>query len=598
MKKNFAKISDPGERKIQSVLKFVSFLFTRPGLGLLKKMAKRTFDKQHQIPDYDKWIRAKLNPDTLQKDFKEKSGALKLKPKISIVIAAHDPKNRQLSASINSVIEQSYANWELLVSDKLVTQSQPQDERIRPVPVYDNSHTATILNALCAAASGDYILFMTEGDLLTPNCLFEIVKHINTCPSDTLIYTDEDIIENGAFSTPHFKPVWSPDSLLSRNYIGHTFVIEKQLTGRLSFREGYDDCLFYDYLLRATELADHIGRIPLVLFHCDADPLPANYNNAAKKALSEAIARRNTPGTVNDIPGTRGCFSIQYEISKIEKVSIIIPTKDNTTMLKTALDSIFEKTSYPDYEIIVLNNNSTSPEFFSLMKEYSEKHAAVFRCLDANFPFNFAKLMNLGVAHSTGTYILMCNNDIEIIKGDWLNQMVAHTQQKRTGAVGVKLLYPDNTIQHAGIVLGIDGASGHVFVNKDKDENGYFYCLKAVTNYSAVTAACMMCRKDVYNEAGRMDETLEVEYNDLDLCLKFLKNGYYNIYLPSVEVYHYESATRGHPFRSTSSWKQHEKDLAIFKSKWQRIIDDDPFYNPNLSKDATDFSIGASRLGL
>ncbi len=598
MKKNFAKISDPGERKIQSVLKFVSFLFTRPGFGLLKKMAKRALGKQHKEPGYNEWIHTKLNPDILQKDFKENSGALKLKPKISIVIAAHDSKNSQLSASVNSVIEQSYINWELLVSDKLATQSLQQDERIRPVPVNDNFHTATILNALCAAASGDHILFMGVGDLLTPNCLFEIVKHINTCPSDTLIYTDEDIIENGAFSTPHFKPGWSPDSLLSRNYIGHAIVIKKQLTGKLSFRGDYEDCLFYDYLLRATELTNHIGRIPEVLYHCSANPLPGSYSISAKRALGEAIARRNTPGTVNGIPGTRGCFSIQYEVAKIEKVSIIIPTKDNTPMLKTALDSIFEKTNYPDYEIIVLNNNSSSPEFFRLIKEYGETHANTFRCIDANFPFNFAKLMNLGVAHSTGAYILMCNNDIEVIQDDWLIKMVANAQQKRTGAVGVKLLYPDNTIQHAGIVLGIDGASGHAFVNRDKDDNGYFYRLKTVTNYSAVTAACMMCRKEVYTEVDGMDETLEVEYNDLDLCLKFLKNGYYNIYLPSVEVYHYESATRGHPFRSTSSWKQHEKDLAIFKSKWQNYIDDDPFYDPNLSRETTDFSIRTTRAAL
>ncbi len=566
MKKNLSKIADPGEGKLKSLLKFAAFVFTKPGFGFFKRIVKKKFLKPgiDQIA-YSDWIKASQNPALLQKDYENNFKTLKLKPKISILITAGDG----LSTAISSVLEQSYSNWELIITGTTEIPAN-KDERIIPL---GKRNAQSLL-------SGEYVLFMEHSDVLTPNCLFELVKHINAHPSDKLIYTDEDIADdNSSYSTPHFKPGWSPDSLLSHNYIGHTMAIKKELLTQV---KNWETTNYYDLLLQSTELTNNIGHIPMILYHCHKHPFSAADDIASKKALSETMIRRQTPASITNVPDTTGCYHLNYEITKKDKVSIIIPTKDNTTLLRKALDSIILKTDDPDYEIIVLNNNSTSTEFFQLVKDYTEKHPAIFRCINANFPFNFAKLMNFGVAQIKGTYILMCNNDIEVIHNDWMTQMVSYAQLQHVGTVGVKLLYPDNTIQHAGIVLDKEEGSRHLYVNKPGNDNGYCYALKTVTNYAAVTAACLMCRKEVYNEAGGMDEALAVEYNDVDLCLKLMQHGYYNVYLPTVELYHYESATRGHPFRSKESWKQHEKELAIFKSKWQSLLDNDPFYNPNL----------------
>jgi O-antigen biosynthesis protein len=613
MKKNFAKISS-NEGKVKSLLKFASFVLTKPGYELAKKVAKKILRKfglfkEHHF-EYNEWIQEWLDPGFLNDEYQKNINTLTRLPKISIVMPVYNPPVRFLEAAIQSVIAQQYSNWELCISDDCSPNPQvrttlsdftEKDQRIKVHFREKNGHISANSNSALALATGDYILFMDHDDLLTPNCVFEFARHINVHPQDQLIYSDEDKIDDeGKYSLPHFKPDWAPDNLLSRNYMGHVIVAAKALVDKLKgFREGFEGSQDHDFLLRATELTDHIGHIPKVLYHwrihkesvADKTSAKPYAYLAAEKALSEALLRRGTPGKVLHIPETLGGYHIQYDITSYDKVSIIIPTKDQVALLKIAIDSIISKTTYPDYEIILLNNNSASDEFFAMVKEYEQKHAAVFRCVDANFPFNFARLMNLGVAQSKGAYILFANNDIEVINGDWMTQMVSYAQRPKTGAVGVKLLYKDNTIQHAGVVLGLGGAAGHVFVNMHKDDRGYFNYIRSLNNYSAVTAACMMVRKNVYLEVGGMDETLEVEYNDVDLCLNILKHGYFNVYLPTVEIYHYESATRGHPFQSKESWTQHEHDFGIFTKKWSKWIKNDPFYNPNLSIEATDFRL-------
>ena len=614
MKKNFAKISNPGEGRFKSLMKFASFVLTKPGFNLVKKVAKKALVKlglrKEPFTGYPDWIKAHLDPKVLKKEFAATYNLLQNKPKISIVIPVYNPPVEYLIAAINSVTDQSYEHWELCLSDDrspnpevktTLEKYSKKDSRIKVIFREKNGHISANSNSALSLATGDYILFMDHDDLLTPNCLFEFVKHINAHPQDQLIYSDEDKVDDdGVFSFPHFKPDWAPDNLLSRNYMGHVIVIKKDLADKVNgFREGFEGSQDHDYLLRATELTNHIGHIPKVLYHWRIHNLSVANNTdakpyayiAAKKALEEAMIRRGSPATVEDIPGILGGYRINYKIRSFGKVSIIIPTKDQLKLLKLAIDSMFKKTDYPDFEIIVLNNNSTSPEFFTLMKEYEEQYAGKFRCIAANFPFNYAKLMNLGAAESKGEYLLMCNNDVEVIHNDWMTQMVSYAQREKTGAVGVKLLYQDDTVQHAGVVLGLGGAAGHVFTNMGRSDRGYFNYVQSLNNYAAVTGACMMCRKSVYNEVGGMDEHLEVEYNDVDLCLQFLTHGYYNVYLPTVELYHHESATRGHPFQSKQAWAQHEKDFAIFRSKWQKLIDNDPFYSPNLSVECTDFQL-------
>ncbi|GBL34566.1 uncharacterized protein y4gI [Filimonas sp.] len=367
------------------------------------------------------------------------------------------------------------------------------------------------------------------------------------------------------------------------------------------FRLGFEGSQDYDLMLRATEKTNKIVHIPKVLYHWRIHQLSAAQGEdvkpyayvAAKKALEEALARRGLKGDVKYLSGLRG-YKIDYDVTKMALVTIIIPTKDQTALLKNTIDSIMSITDYKHYEIIVLNNNSTSKEFYAWAEEYTTKYPDLIQVVEAHFPFNFSKLMNIGAGLAKGEHLLLLNNDVEIIHTDWLEIMVSYAQQKRIGAVGVKLLYPDDTIQHAGVIIGLGGIAGHSFVGAYKDDAGYFNYIQSVNNYSAVTAACLMCRKEVFNAVGGMDETFEVEYNDVDFCLKLMEAGYNNVYLPQVELYHYESATRGHPHQSKPSYERHLKEMKLFKDKWQPVIDHDPFYNPNLNLGAHDFSMNFS----
>jgi glycosyltransferase involved in cell wall biosynthesis len=615
MKKYISKISHPDKTKFQSLINFVSFLLTKPGAALLKKIIKKTLVKlglwKEYAAGYHDWISAKLDPAVLQKEYGDTIDSLTVRPKISIVMPVYNPAVNYLAEAINSVLGQFYENWELCISDDnspdpavkaTLKKFSAQDARIKVKFRTENGHISVNTNTALELATGDYILFMDHDDLLTLNCLFEFVRHINDHPKDQLIYSDEDKIDDQRqLSSPHFKPDWAPDNLLSRNYMGHVIVVRADLMVKVKgFRTGFEGSQDHDFLLRATEVTDNIGHIPKVLYHWRIHEMSVSKPNsdakpyaqiAAKKALNEALERRGYKGLADDMPNTAGGYRITYEVKEYKKVSIIIPTKDQVKLLKIALDSIISKTDYPDYEIILMNNNSVTPEFFDLVKDYELRYKDKFRCIDANYQFNFAKLMNDGVAHSTGNYILMLNNDVEVIDTDWMTQMVSFAQREKTGAVGVKLLYANNTIQHAGVLLGLGGAAGHAFVNMKRNERGYFNYIRLLNNYSAVTAACMMCRKSVFLEVGGMDELLDVEYNDVDLCLMFLTYGYFNVYVPTVELYHYESATRGHPFASKESWAQHDKDFGIFRSKWLPLIEKDPFYNPNLSVERTDFGL-------
>ena len=577
MKTNFSKISGPGEGKWKSLLKFISFLLTKQGSGVLKRALSKRLQrsgvmKQDKL-NYDKWIRTLQDINVLKQDFEATSNALKVKPRIKIVVPSPEIPTEHLEATRDSILAQQYRNFDEVLFADAPTLKDIRKESSAGAPPNSQLHSA------------DCIFFVTPGCLLTPNCLYEFIRHINAHPEDDIVYADDDLMtDDTSFSSPYFKPDWSPDTFLSRNYIGSTVLIKKQLIDRLELPAGYEFTDIYDLLLRATEQTNHIGHIPKVLVHKRARISPGAEHAGAKKALEAALERRGRPAQVLGA-GVPEVFNINYAIRSVEKVSIIIPTKDGTALLKTAIDSIFQKTDYPDYEIILLNNNSSSPEFFSLVKQYTAQYAGKFSCIDANFPFNFAKLMNAGVAASKGAYILMCNNDIEVTHADWMTQMVSYAQHPETGAVGVKLLYPDDTVQHAGIVSIGARDTGHVFVGMTKNKTGYFNSLIATTNYSSVTAACLMCRKNIYEAVGGMDEALAVEYNDVDLCLKFRERGYYNVYLASAALYHHESATRGHPLRSKESFQQHEKELAIFKSKWPAFIERDSFYSAHLGLD-------------
>ncbi len=449
--------------------------------------------------------------------------------------------------------------------------------------------------------TGDYTVLMDQDDLITPDALFQNAKVVNEHPIVDLIYSDEDKIDDeGAHSEPHCKPDWCPDNIMSRNYLGHLTVFKTEIMRRIGgWRLKFEGSQDYDLVLRFTEETDAIYHIPRILYHWRIHETSAAGGEeakpyayiAAKRALEEAMKRRNEPGTVDFLPGFRG-YSIRYKLkNEGEKVSIIIPTKDKTDLLRVCIDSIVDRSSHQNYEILVIDNNSAEKEFFDYMDACKAKLGDKFKCITAAVPFNFSKLMNIGAAESTGDYLVLLNNDTEVISPDWMEGMMEQAQRPSIGVVGVKLLYPNDTIQHAGVVMGLGGAAGHVLVGEDRDGPGYFNYVNLISNYSAVTAACVMVKKSVYEEVEGFDEKFTVEYNDIDFCLRVKETGRNNIYLPHVELYHHESISRGHPHATKESYDRHIKEVGFLKNRWENYIENDPCYNPNLSLGAHDFSL-------
>ncbi len=597
MKPNLQKLRKAGEGTFQALVQFGLFALTKPGFKYISQWTKRYLRKLGVFKEpkfnYDLWIRKRENLDKLRSSYSETIGDLPFQP--SFLIIAFTSRIDEIK--LKEIEQQVYTKWELhVVGAAKATENEYKNQSENAAISFHEPSDTEILRALeeiVTVSDADYILFLEPGTALAPDLLFECVKLLNRHPETDLIYTDEDtLLENGCYVHPFFKPCWSPDTLLTRNYIGASFLIRTHFFKRLNGFRAANYAAHFDLLLRASEITKNIARLPIPLIHKQNEEQELLRVDPAllKEVISDALMRRNTPGIVSEIDGAIGCFEVLYEVNTSDKISIIIPTKDQAALLKVALDSIIEKTEYTNYELIVINNNSVTPAFFNLVNAYTASHPGIFRVVDAAMPFNFSKLINIGVGAGTGSYLLFLNNDIEVIEGTWLTNMLGYAQQKHIGAVGVKLLYPDDIIQHAGIAIGIGEATAHVLAHEKRESAGHFDNLKAATNYAAVTAACMMVNRKKFLEVGAMDESLPVEYNDVDLCLKLYQRGYYNVYLPQVEVYHYESATRGHPFRSIKSWQQHDADLRQFLKKWQYIVDSDPFYNPNLTKTATDFS--------
>lgn len=628
IKKIFFKKKSPGTGTLKKIWLAFRFLLSKSGVGILRKIfanfLKHLFllienrpveityldqRKSDGIHNYNNWILSKLDKLKVDEAYEEEQPTIESHPLISIVMPVYNPPLRYLKDALESVLNQNYPNWQLCIADdnspnekvkKLLRAYAVKDKRIEIVFRPMNGHISATSNSALELVKGEYVLFMDHDDLITRNCLWEVVKAIDANHNPDIIYSDEDKVNEHQFhQSAYFKPDWSPDHLLASNYIGHVCVMKKSLIDTIGgFRIGYEGSQDYDLLLRATELTNKIVHIPKVLYHWRIHQLSAAAGEdvkpyayiAAKKALEDSLNRRGLAGKVRYLSGLRG-YRIDFEVKKWDKVNIIIPTKDQTELLKNAVDSILSRTNYPNYEILILNNNSTTKELENFLQDYTSRYPAKIRSLDAHFSFNFSKLMNIGVKETVGEFVLFLNNDIEIIEPEWLTQMVTFGQQKHVGAVGARLLYPDDTIQHAGVIVGLGGIAGHAFTGLYKDDPGYFNLIQTVNNFSAVTAACLLCRREIFEEVQGMDEQFEVEYNDVDFCLKIMEAGYYNVYVPQVELYHYESASRGHPHQSKPSYERHLKEMALFKQKWQHIIDRDPYYNPNLNLGVHDFSM-------
>lgn len=536
--------------------------------------------------------------------------AFPYKPTISIIVPVYNTPEKFLRDAIESVFNQIYPYWELCLADDASTAAHikpilqeyaARDGRIKVTFCEENGHISRASNAAISTATGEFIALLDHDDLITPDALYEVVLLLNQHPEADMIYSDEDKVdETNQLMHPFFKPDWCPDSFLSRMYTCHFGVYRRSIVDEIGgFRVGFEGSQDYDLVLRLTEKTENIYHIPKILYHwrlhaastaSGKQDVKTYAYEAAKKAILEAIHRRQEPGTIVDVPGFFGNYTVRYQIQDYKRVSIIIPTRNLGTMLDRCLTSIFSLTTYPNYEVILVDNGSTETETLDVIARWQQQEPQRFKCYPLDIPFNYPTINNFGVSKAEGDYLLFLNNDTKILVPDWLDAMVEQAQRSQIGAVGALLLYEDDTIQHAGIMLGIGGIAGHSHRAFPKDTPGYVCHVKTVNNFSAVTGACLMCRREVFEEVGGLDETLAVAYNDVDFCLKLIDRGYRNIYLPHVVLYHYESKSRGYE-DTPEKLARLGREAEILRRRWQKYLDNDPCYNPNLTRLREDYSI-------
>ena len=558
---------------------------------------------------YHQWLRQNFPRADELRSMARAAAALKHKPRISIVMPAYNTPEVYLREAIDSVRNQIYPHWELCIADDastaehikpLLEEYAELDSRIKVVFRAENGHISAASNSAIALATGEFIALLDHDDLLTPDALYQVALLINRHPEVDAIYSDEDKIdEQGMLRDPFFKPEWSPDSFLSRMYVGHLGVYRRSLIQEIGgFRLGYEGSQDYDLVLRLTEKTENIFHIPKILYHwrihlesaaSSAEAKPYAYQ-AAQKAIAEAINRRGESGEVTNVPGYLGHYIIRYKIAEYKLVSIIIPTRDLGELLNQCLESIFGKSTYPNYEVVVIDNGSTEPETAEVIARWAAKEPNRFRCYPLDIPFNFSKINNYAAGKAEGDYLLFLNNDTEAIAPDWIEAMVEQAQRPSIGAVGGLLLYPDQTIQHAGVILGLGGLAAHSHQYLPSITPGYGGHVISISNVSAVTAACLMCRREVFESVGGFNEELAFAYNDVDLCLKIGDRGYRNIYLPHAVLYHHESRSRGYE-DTPAKQERLRQEAEILKSKWPKLIENDPCYSPHLTRGRADYSI-------
>ncbi len=580
-------------------------------------------EKDLQYGDYGGWIKYNEPKDADLKIQMKKR--FEFEPKISVIVPMYNTKEKFFKDLVNCMINQTYSNWELCLADGSPKQNESlkkyyeKDERIKYKFLGENKGIAGNTNAAIEMATGDYIALLDHDDILADYALYEVVYAINKYPNSEFLYSDEDKIdENDNRYDAYFKPDFAPDTLRCQNYICHFSIFKKELMEKLNgFKADYDGAQDYDIFLRMSEIAkpENITHIPKILYHwrvhsestAKLNSHAKNYAfEAGKKAIEDHLKRVGLDGEVSE-GCIEGIYRVDYKVKGNPKVSIVIPNKDGKDILKVCIDSILEKTTYKNYEIVVVENNSDSYEIFEYYKELikNEKIRVVNyntgkeieneeqssleyvnnNRIEVKPGFNYSAVINFGARNVSGDYVIQLNNDTELITPNWLELMLGFCQRDDVGAVGVKLYFPDETIQHAGIIVGIGGIAGNRFKSIPKDGHGYFAKESMIENLSAVTAACIMTPRKIYEEVGYMDEGLAVAFNDVDFCMKIRQKGYLVVYNPFVEFWHYESKSRGQE-NTPEKIKRFQGEICRFEQRWPEILDSgDPYYNINLSLD-------------
>lgn len=566
-------------------------------IEMKRYMIMGTLEEPQNI--YEQWI--ELNEPTKGELEKQCNTKFEKNPKISIIIPMYNTPVKFFEELVDSLIGQTYSNWELCLADGSNEKNEElksiyeKDDRIKYQFLGENKGISENTNAALALATGDYIALLDHDDLLPEFSLYEVVKYINKYPEAEFIYSDEDKFEKLGEKRydPYFKSEFAPDTLRANNFICHFSIFRKDLMDKLGgFRSEFDGAQDYDILLRMSEQTKNIVHIPKILYHWRVHALStAKSGGTAKpyayeagiKAVQVHIDRLGLKGTVTH-GNTLGTYKVNYELKGNPKVSILIPNKDYISTLKVCLKSIKKLTTYENYEIVIIENNSEEEKTFNYYKKIDGKD----KIKVIQYPekgFNYSKIINYGVANSDGEYIVQLNNDTELLTPNWLEEMLMFAQREDVGAVGVELFYPDKTIQHAGIVIGMGGIAGHLFRNIPHGMHGYFSKDAMIQNLSAVTAACMMAPRKMYEAVGNMDEEFKVAFNDVDFCLKVREQGKLIVYNPYVQFLHYESKSRG--FEDTPEKQERFKgEIDRFQEKWGKILKEgDPYYNINLRLD-------------
>lgn len=527
-------------------------------------------------------------------------------PLISIVVPVYNTPSEYLKQMMESVSGQTYGNWELCIAnanpahqetaESLVAYCE-KDNRIKIIDVPENKGIAENTNAAISIAMGDYIGFLDHDDMLAPNALYEVVKKLNEDKAYDLIYSDEDKISaNGTkHFQPHMKPEFNLDLLRANNYICHFCVIRKELIEQAGGLKGeFNGAQDYELTFQCVEKAEKIARIPKILYHwrvhensTSDNPASKMYAyDAGKRAIEEHLKRYGEDAEVS-CKKDLGFYRVKYKVSGNPKISIVIPNKDHIDDLEKCLKSL-EKSAYQNYEVIIVENNSEERETFAYYKRIESDKVKVIYWKQG---FNYSAINNYGVEHADGEYLMFLNNDTEAMDEHLLTELLSNCQRKQVGIVGAKLYYPDNTVQHAGVVVGIGGVAGNLFTRLPGEFTGYMHKADLQQNLSAVTAACMMVKKSVFEEAGGFTEELAVAFNDVDFCLKVREMGYLVVYNPYARMYHYESKSRGAE-DTKEKIERFQGEIAYMKKRWADILEKgDPMYNPNLTLKKQDYSL-------
>ena len=618
------------------VLTSISPAYIKKGYRYLKRHGMKQFlirlteRFQQEDIDYETWFG--LNKATEKELQEQRKNPPDHGPLISIVVPVYRTPEIYLREMMESVVNQTYGNWELCLADasprgeqlrqdlkkikgrktrealmkipdgdteltSVIREYQLKDSRIRYEILKENKSIAENSNAAMEMATGDFVGLLDHDDTLEPNALYEVAGKI--CEDDRVdvVYTDEDKINSKGTKhlTPNMKPDFNLDLLRSNNYICHLFVVRRILMEKIGgFRKEFDGAQDYDFILRCTEEAEKIAHVHKVLYHWRTHEKSTSDNpeskiyafHAGRRAVEAHLQRLGIQAEVEETCDL-GYYRVKYPVTGSPMVSILIPNKDQLQTLKKCLKSIWEKTEYTNYEILIIENNSTEKETFEFYKKIDGRHHV--RVLYWDKEFNYSAINNFGAAQAKGEYLLLLNNDTEVITKGWMKELLSHCQRPEVGMVGAKLYFPDNTIQSAGTIIGMGGMADHAFVNMDRKKSGYMHRASIQVDMSGVTAACAMVKRSVYEEVHGLEEKLTVAFNDVDLGLKIVTAGYLIVFDPYAELYHYESKSRG---INDEKKERHAREVKYTQEKWADFLAaGDPCYNQNLTLAKHNFSL-------